>query len=1229
MASIKASQQGLAKIREAIKQKGWKVSSDRPLVEASKILEPQGDWHELGPYAYGCSRKTWERFLQGIAIRALSFIAFCQILGVDPDEVAKSVNCLKKDWGEAPDVPIFHGRERELTTLEDWMLEERCRLIAIVGLAGIGKTRLVRGGIGKTDLSLKLAHQVQGEFEYLIWRQLLNAPPPKAILTELIEFISEEREKHLAKTADGLVTQLLKYLRKHRCLLILDNVESILHSGNLAGTYRAGYEGYGELFRRIGETKHQSCLFLTSRVKPKDIEEMEGIQPVRSLILDGVDCAAGRAIFHDIGRIYNASFQGSDENWETLIDFYNGNPLALEVAARHILRRFDGNISQFLQQDLRVFGKIRDLLDWHFERLSEAEKTVMYWLAINRELVTIAELREDILLPQSKKHLPEILDTLERQIPLEKSGDRVLMQSLMGETPALDSSFKSGNPPNGLSRKTALHRLTLQPVLIEYMTERAIEQICHELESGQLQLFNSHALIKATAKDYVKDSQIRLILQPIIEQIIAVLGLKEQNSLENRLSQILLTLKQTYQQCLGYGAGNLVNLMRYGDIDVSGYDFSHLVICQADLQGMNLHQVNFTACEFAKSSFNQDFGGVHSVAFSPSQDIFAVGDSIGGIRLFRLQDWQPYLDLRGHGKDGKNGWVTEVTFSPNGNLLASSSMDNTVKIWDSHTGECLKTFRDGDKWIWTVAFSPDGNTVASGGDDHTIKLWNIHTEEYKILAGHDDWIASVVFHPKGNLLASGSYDCTVRGWDIATGECCKTIDAHQNKIYSIGFDPNGEILASSSTDGSIKLWDYNTGECLNTLTGHTKEVVSIAFSADGKIIASSSFDRTVKLWDVRTGKLLKTLKGHKVDIRSLAFATYQNLIATGDNNQTLKLWNADTGECLKTWQGYTNWIWTIALSPDGRLLASGSLNKKVRLWDIQTGLEIATLIGHDNWVWSVAFSPNGQILASSSDDETIKLWDVKTRECLNTLGGDTKGGVWTVAFSPDGQLLVSGSIDGTIRFWNVATGESLRCIPAHSNWIWNVNFNRNGQYLASCSADGTIKLWDVKTGECCLSISDSSSQVISVVFHPNSRILFSCGDDRTIKLWDLSTGELLQTFRGHTDSIHCLLFIADRNTIVSGSHDTTIRFWDVDTVECIRVLSGHDSKIRAIALTPDKQTLASGSTDGTIRLWDLETGQTKKILRPKRPYEDMNITNVKGLTLAQKDALIALGAVER
>jgi WD40 repeat protein len=1239
MASIKVSQRGLVKIKSEIARQGWNMSDDRWSLAASKILEPGKNWEELGLYANGCSKSTRERLLEGSPIRDHAFKAFCQALGVKTDDVA---HYLREDWGDAPDVPTFHGRQPELVTLEQWIVKDRCRLINIVGFAGIGKTSLVRGGIGKTDLSLQLARQIRDEFEYLIWRSLFNAPPLEILLTELIEFVADNRETEFAATTDGLITQLLQYLKQSRCLLILDNVESILQ-GDRQEAYRSGYERYGDFFQRIGSSEHQSCVLLTSRVKPIDLEDWSGIHLVRSLELNGLDIAAGRAIFQDIARANNANFQGTESDWSDLVSFHSGNPLALEITARHILNRFAGNLSEFLRHDLMVFGEIRKLLDWHFDRLTAAEKNIMYWLALNREAVSVADLKEDLFSPVAQKYLPETLDAIERQIPLEKSGDRVLRQSLMGETPALDSSFNAGNPTrgassrrsrpthslrNGLSRKTALPRFTLQPVLMEYISERAIKEVCQELESGTLQLFNSHALIKASAKDYVKDNQIRLILQPIIDRLNETLGRESQNSLKNQLDKLLANLNR---QIPGYTAGNLLNLMRHAGIDLEGYDFSQLAIWQADLQDLNLQRVNFSGCKFANSSLTQDFGGVHAIAFSPDGELFAVGDSAGGIRLFRLEDRQPYLYLEGHGKDLL--FVTDLAFSPDGQMLASSSIDSKVKLWSTNTGKCWKTFTGKQQWIWSVAFSPDGQTVASGGEDSTVNLWNIQTDECRVLPGHHSWVWSLAFQPiptsslldkgsEGRILASASYDCSVRLWDTDTGECLNILQGHQHILTGVDFHPSGKILASSSFDRTIKIWDVETGECLKTLEGHTKEVSCLAFRGDGQILASGSNDRTIKIWNIRTGECLKTLRGHDQGIITVDFATDKNILATGDNNQVLKLWDVDEGKCVKTWQGYTDFMLTTAISPDGRLLASGSSDKTVRIWDLKSGRLISTG-RHDSWIWMVDFSPDGQTLASCSEDETIKLWDVSTQRCRKTLKSHIR--IWTVKLSPDGKLLADGGHDGTICFWDAATGENLRCIEAHSFWIWAIAFSPNGKLLASGSADTTIKIWDVETGECHLNLSDPLNKVMSVVFHPNGRMLAG-GDGKLIKLWDVQTGELIQTFAGHTDNVLDLVFDSEGNTIISSSIDSTIRIWSVDTGRCIQVLQGHEASVRAIALTPDRQTLVSSSTDGTIRQWDLETGQTQKLLRSPRPYEEINITDVQGLTAAQKATLIALGA---
>ena len=1191
MTSLKASTVGLIQIKQAIARKGWKISSDRPLIEASKILEPDKHWDEFTPFAYGCSRQTWERFLRRIAIRDRSFYAFCQMLEVDPDEVSQANYYLKEDWGNAPDLKVFHGREQELASLEQWIIAEKCQLITIIGFAGIGKTRLVQGGIGKTDLSLQLTQKVRGEFKYLIWRGLLNAPPLEILLKELIEFVSDGREI-LATDVDSLIGQLLEHLQEKRCLLILDNVESILQTGNKARSCRSGYQGYGDFLRAIGTSQHQSCLLLTTRVKPQNIAEMETMRSVRSLELNGLDLDSARAIFSDLGRIYDTNFIGTDLDWQTLVSFYDGNPLALEVTARQIVKQFDGNLTEFLQQDLRVFGKIRDLLDWHFERLTADEKTVMYWLALNREAVSIADLQADIFNPLTKKFLPEIINNLERKIPLEKTNNRY----------------------------------TLQPVLMEYMNDRAIAQICQELKSGKLQLFNSHALIKASAKDYIKASQIRIILQPIIEQLISELGYETHHSLEYQLSQVLLNLNR---QRSGYTGGNLINLMHYAKINLAGYDFSNLAVWQADLQDFELHNINFTGCKFANSSFTQDFGGIHAIALSPNGEILAGGDSQGRIHLYRVCDQRQLLSFQGH---SANTWISSLAFSPDSKLLASSGLDHEVKIWDVATGSCLQTFKGHQQWVWSVAFSPDGVLLASGSDDDTVRIWHLATGECRVLEGCKR-VWAVAFNSEG-ILASGGFDHTIRLWDVETGECLKILQGHQAAVWAIAFSADGQTLASGSADKTIKLWDLEIGECLETLEGHIQGVRAIAFGTGDRLV-SGSFDCTVRLWDTATGNLLKTLTGHADQIWAVAANPTTNIIVSGDKSQIIKLWNSESGKCLKTIMGYADWVWAIVVSPNERLIASGGLDKVIRLWNMDTGKITATLKGHQNMIWSVKFSPDGQLLASCGDDASIKLWDITTGQCLKTFQDPTQRGLWTLEFSPDGQFLVSGGTNGLIQIWDLLTGNLIRTIEAHNTWVWAVTFGsvapttltkeNDGKILISCSKDRTIKLWNIYTGSCLACIQDNLNNVVSVAHCPHSQMLVSGDEDGQIKLWDLETGKCLQNFTGHTDSVWAIAFI-DERTFASASADKTIRLWNISTRKCLRILTGHTAWVRAIAVTPGDQQLASGSTDGTICIWDIATGESLQTLRPKRPYEKMNIEHIEGLTAAQKQALITLGA---
>lgn len=300
------------------------------------------------------------------------------------------------DLLEAPDASIFYGREEEMMLLREWVMVDKCRLVALIGM----------GGMGKTALSVQLVDAVQTEFEYVIWRSLREAPPVEKILEDVVKFLSAQQETELPKALGDAVTRLVHYLNQSRCLVVLDNAESILEGGTRAGQYRAGYEGYGTLIQRLGEARHQSCVVLTSREKPGEVALLEGRnRPVRSYGLQGLEEFAGQEFLKAEG------LDETDAQWKQVFDYYSGNPLALKIAANTIQDLFGGNIAEFLAQGSGLFGDIQDLLEQQFERLTERGQAVMYWLAINREATSIEELKEDILEPISTQELLEALES--------------------------------------------------------------------------------------------------------------------------------------------------------------------------------------------------------------------------------------------------------------------------------------------------------------------------------------------------------------------------------------------------------------------------------------------------------------------------------------------------------------------------------------------------------------------------------------------------------------------------------------------------------------------------------------------------------------------------------------------------------------------------------------------------------------------------------------------------
>ena len=1076
------------------------------------------------------------------------------------------------DWGEAPDVANFYGREQEQDDLKRWIVDDGSRLAAILGI----------GGIGKTSLAAIVTQQIKDRFEAIFWRSLQNAPPLESLLKNCINFLSHQPQLEWPVDVDDQLLLLIQYLREHRCLIVLDNLETILQAGNRVGQYRGGYERYSELLQLIGETKHQSCLLLTSREKPKEVAKLEGkTSPVRSLLLSGLQQEEGRKLLKDKGLF------GSDKTWMDLIRLYLGNPLNLKLASEPIRELFGGDIDSFLKQGKVVFGDIRDPLDLQFTRLSRIEREIMYWLAIEREAVSLDDLQEDLAHPIPAGELLVALGSLRRRSMIESN----------------DSGY-----------------FTLQPVIMEYVTDEFVEQIHKEFDTGTIELLASHSLIKAQTKDYIRESQVRLILTPVAERLLTTFG-KEGS--EQKLKNILHLLHGTLPQTPGYAAGNVLNLLIQLQCDLRGYDFSRLTLWQACLQRIALPDVNFVYADLSKCIFTETFGGIISVAFSPNGELLAAGTTTDEIRLWHAKSGKLLLTCYGH-----SDWVFSVSFSPDSTTLASGSQDQTVRLWNTHTGQLLMTLQGHTNRVRSVAFSPDGTTLASGSEDQTIRFWNTHTGQLLMtLQGHTNRVRSITFSPDGTTLASGSDDKTIQLWNAHTGQLLMTLQGHDGWVRSITFSPDGTTLASGSDDKTIRLWNAHTGQLLMTLQGHSNWVWSTAFSPDSNTLASGSEDQTIRLWNAHTGQLLMTLQGHGSRGRSVAFSPNGSILASGSEEQAVRLWNAHTGQLLKTLQGYTNRIWSVAFSPDGSILGSSSEDYSIRLWDVNTSKCLRTLQGHTGQIWSVAFSPNNRILASGSDDQTVRLWDVSTGQCLTVLYGHNHR-VSSIAFSPNGIMFATGSYDQTVRLWDVTTGQLLKTLQGHTNRVWSVTFSSDGSLLASGSEDETVRLWEVSTGHSLKVIHGHTNRVWSVSFNQDNSLLASGSEDQTVRLWDVSTKKCLKILLGHSSWIRSVAFSPDGRSLASGSHDQTVRLWDISMGQCLKILQGHTGQIWSVAFSPNGKILASSSNDGTIKIWDVQTGEYLRTLKSDRPYERMNITGVRGLTEAQKATLRALGAIE-